>query len=170
MQKKKKRTYDVRRIRLTVSYTVQDIAEMFKLHKGAVLIWIKKGLPIIDNKKPYLIYGEELVQYLQIKKAKRKFKCKPDEFFCFKCRHPRQADKNVVTIDFKSKTKVRIIGHCQICKTKIQRVGSAAKLNEYQKIFSVVTLVKQHIFESNLPSVNTNIGKDMKHEQIQLEK
>lgn len=82
----RKRTYNPRRARAGQSYTVQDVAEIYGLHKNAVLRWIKEGLPVIDRQKPYLIHGGELAEYLRRKQSGRKQPCKPDEFFCFKCR------------------------------------------------------------------------------------
>ncbi|MCK4945496.1 MAG: helix-turn-helix domain-containing protein [Alphaproteobacteria bacterium] len=67
--KTKKRTYNPRRVRTGLSYTVQDIAEIYEVHKNAVLRWIKNGLPVIDKKKPYLVYGGELAKYLRKKQA-----------------------------------------------------------------------------------------------------
>ena len=71
MKKIKKRKYNTRLIRLTTSYSVQEVAELYHLHKGAVLRWIKDGLKIIDQHKPYLIHGSELLYFKQTTKQQK---------------------------------------------------------------------------------------------------
>lgn len=88
---KKRRTYNTRLIRQSLTYSVQEVAELYGLHKNAVLRWVKDGLPLLEPRKPYLIYGGELASYLKSRQTGRKRKCKPDEFFCCKCRTPTRA-------------------------------------------------------------------------------
>ena len=162
--KPKKRTYNPRWVRTGLSYTVQDIAEIYGVHKNTVLHWIKDGLPIIDRKKPYLIYGSELAEYLRKKQAGRKQKCKPDEFFCFKCRAPRKAWENVANILIRNESKLSISGLCTVCDTPVHRAGSVKKLMEYQKIFSIQTIQEARITDSPSPIVNSDMRKDEKRD------
>lgn len=158
----RKRTYNPRRARAAQSYTVQDIAEIYGLHKNAVLRWIKEGLPVIDRQKPYLIHGGELAEYLRNKQSGRKHPCKPDEFFCFKCRAPRKAWENVADIQIRNKNKLSLSGLCAVCNTPMHRVGSAKKLAEYQKIFSIQTIREPHISDCIPPIVNRDMREDKK--------
>lgn len=137
---KKRRTYNPRLIRLGLSYSVQEVAELYGLHKNAVLRWIKDGLPVIDRRKPYLIHGGELASYLKKKQTGRRHKCNPDEFFCFKCRAPRKAWENVADITIKNESKLAISGLCAACYTPVHRMGVVKKLPEYRKIFSIQTI------------------------------
>jgi len=54
------------------SYTVEEIACLFSIHKNTVREWIKKGLPVCDNQKPMLILGAELREFIQAKNKKNK--------------------------------------------------------------------------------------------------
>lgn len=63
----KKLKFNTRLIRLTMSYTVQDIVKLYKIHKNTVSHWIKSGLKINDHHKPYLIHGSELKRFLDEK-------------------------------------------------------------------------------------------------------
>jgi hypothetical protein len=49
-----KRTYNLRLIRRTCSYTVHEVAELYSLHPNAVRCWVKKGLRTIDDRRPSL--------------------------------------------------------------------------------------------------------------------
>lgn len=156
---KKRRTYNTRSIKRNLSYSIQEISELFGLHENAVLRWVKDGLSIIDQKKPYLINGQELADYLDLKQTKRRTKLKPDEFHCCKCRAPRKAWENQVDILIKNQSKLIISGLCCVCETIIHRLGSMRKLEEYQKIFSIQTIQEEHIIDRNSPSVKCDIKK-----------
>ena len=168
--KPKKRTYNPRRVRTGQSYSVQEIAELYGLHKNAVLRWIKDGLPLIDQRKPFMIHGGDLAEYLTNKQSGRKHKCKPDEFFCFKCRAPRRAWENAPDIIIRNESKLTISGLCAVCDTPVHRVGTVKKLPEYQKIFLIQKIHERHITDTSDPSVNSDMRKDEKHGQVQPEK
>ncbi len=165
--KTRKRTYNPRLIRLGMSYSVQEAAELYGLHKNAVLFWIKNGLPVIDQRKPYMIYGGDLAEYLRKKQAGRKCKCEQDEFFCFKCRAPRRAWENTVDIIIRNESKLAISGLCAVCDTPVNRAGSVRKLPKYQKIFLIQTMQEPRITDRHSPIVNNDMRKDEKYDQVQ---
>lgn len=165
--KPKKRTYNTRLIRLGLSYSVQEIAELFGLHKNAVLRWIRDGLPTTDQRKPYLIHGAELAAYLKRRQGGRKHKCRPDEFFCCKCRVPRRAWENLADMEIRNETKLALSAVCATCGTSMHRMGSVKKMPEYQKIFSIQTIKDQRITDCPSPSVMRDMRKDAGHDQIQ---
>lgn len=165
---KRRRKYNTRRISLKLSYSVQEIAELFNIHKHAVLIWIRSGLKIIDQKKPYLINGTDLTEFLNNRQKKRKHKCKQHEFFCFKCRLPRSSLPDHIRITTRNQHRLKISGKCEVCQTSIFKEGSVKKLTEFQKIFSVSVQTREHIFGCNDPCVNNDINEGEKSETIQL--
>jgi excisionase family DNA binding protein len=73
------------RAKIHRSYTVDEVARLLGVAKGTVRRWIKAGLPVLADRKPALILGEDLVQFLASRKAPRK-KCSPAECYCVKCR------------------------------------------------------------------------------------
>ncbi len=157
----KKRTYNTRLIRMGLSYSVQEVAGLFGLHKNSVLQWIKSGLPVIDQRKPYLIHGADLAAFIKKRQSGRKHKCQPHEFYCCKCRTSRKAWENQVDIVIKNKSKLVITAICAVCNTALHRAGAVRKLAEYQKIFSVQTLREQHITDRNQPIVMCDTQRRM---------
>jgi hypothetical protein len=158
---KKKRTYNLRRIKVDYPYHVHEIADLLPVHKGAVLRWVGQGLQLIDKRKPYMIHGSALIAFLGERQSSRKQKCKPDEFYCCKCRAPRKAWENLADIKIKNKTKLLIVGICVACDTPVNRLGAVQKLAEYQKIFLGQTIHKEHIKEPSSPIVNSDMREDV---------
>ncbi len=167
MKKIKKRRYNTRRIHLTTSYSALEVAELFGLHKGSVLNWIKQGLKIIDQHKPYLIRGSDLFDFLNKRQKQRKVSCQPNELYCFKCRAPRRPLNESIQITKRNNCRLKIEGCCFICNTKMFRDGALSKLDEFRKIFSIELQSQEHIVECELPSVNSDINKEVIIEQVQ---
>ena len=72
----RKRHPNHRRVKVHRSYTVEEIAGLFGIHKNTVRAWVKAGLPTCDNKRPVLILGRDLIAFLQARRAKNKQPCR----------------------------------------------------------------------------------------------
>lgn len=160
--KKKPRTFNPNKARIGQSYTVQEISELYGIHKGSASLWVsKEGLQTIDKKKPYLIQGKVLRDFLRQRRAKKKKTCKPDEFYCCKCHLPRKAWENVVDVKIKSKETLCLCALCAVCNTRVFRGGSVKRLSEYQKIFSIQEIQEGRIDDRPIPFINIEMrGKN----------
>jgi hypothetical protein len=70
-------------------YSVDEVARARGVTKGTVRRWTKSGLPAITDQKPLLILGEDLVEFLAMRKAPSQ-RCSLYECYCVKCRAPRR--------------------------------------------------------------------------------
>jgi excisionase family DNA binding protein len=72
------------------SYTTEEVARLFGLHRNTVRAWLKGGgLAAIDGRRPVLIQGKTLKAFLEARKAAAKRPCPPGTLYCFKCREAR---------------------------------------------------------------------------------
>jgi hypothetical protein len=67
-----KRDPNHRRVKIHRSYTVEEVARLHRKHKNTVRNWVKDGLTTIDNKRPMLILGHDLVAFLKARRVKNK--------------------------------------------------------------------------------------------------
>lgn len=155
--KPKSRRYNVRLIRQDLSYTIHEVAELLGIHKNVVSRWFKDGLPVISDRKPYLVHGGELASYLDRKQKARRAKCKPDEFWCFKCRAPRQPLGLLVDIVPCNDKTIQLKGLCPICSSVMLRIGTSAKIPFYAQIFDTGTPVSQHINDTSTARVKCDM-------------
>ena len=79
----KKRHYSLNKLSKFVSYPVDDVARLYRIHPQTVLKWIKQGLHKTDNKKPILIHGSVLKGFLGYLNTKNKVHTNFEEMFCF---------------------------------------------------------------------------------------
>lgn len=79
-----------RGIKIHRSYTIEEVARALRVAKGTVQRWLKtEGLPAMKDQRPFLIHGQDLIEFLKRNKRSGK-KCKPQEAYCFSCREPRE--------------------------------------------------------------------------------
>ena len=91
------------------SYTVVEAAELYGVHTNTVRRWIKQGLPVCDDRRPTLILGEHLRDFLRRRRQARKRPCGPDELYCARCCAPRRPAGGMVDYEPITSTKGRLI-------------------------------------------------------------
>ena len=72
------------------SYTIDEVARTLEVHRNTVRHWIKAGLPVIDGKRPVLMLGADLVEFLLQRRDARRQPCRAGQMFCLKCRKPQE--------------------------------------------------------------------------------
>jgi len=118
------------------SYTVEEIASLYAVHKNTVRAWVKVGLPVCDNKKPMLILGRDLRLFLQVKNKKNKQKCKPDEMYCLRCKAPQAPAENMVEYEPINHVRGRLIALCSCCEGVMNKYTSLASYAEIKHYFT----------------------------------
>jgi len=114
--------------RINRSYSVEEIATLYDVHKNCVRGWIKKGLSVCDDLKPILILGVDLKAFLKAKRVQNKSTCKTNELYCFKCRAPRKPEVSTIEFKHETTTKGRVIARCSTCHSKMNKYVKLANL------------------------------------------
>ena len=142
------------------NYTVEEVANLFSVHKNTVRAWIKNGLATNDDKRPVLILGSELKNYLQEKRQNNKNKCRVFEIYCVRCRVPQLPAENMVDFEPLNLISGRLIGLCPNCGCIINKFFSIAKLDQVKDKLDI-TLPKalKHINKSVNPLLNSAFKK-----------
>lgn len=117
-----------RLVKIHRSYTVEEIARVLGAHKNTIRNWIKKGLPIIDSQRPTLIYGLDLVHFLEDRRKASKQTCPPGHLYCVRCRAPKEPDGQIAEYIPLTSTSGNLRGICPDCDCLIHRRVNRAKL------------------------------------------
>ena len=110
------------------SYTVEEAARNQGVAKGTVRRWQKIGLPSLNEKRPCLILGGDLVDFLK-GQIKPKQTCKPEECYCFKCKVPRKPAFGEAEYQPITSTNGQLIALCGECTTLMHKRVSLATLD-----------------------------------------
>src|SRR6266545_6514573 len=108
------------RVKIHRNYTIADVATLFSVHRNTVRRWISQGLPILQERKPHLILGQHLSDFLRAKRSKR-VKLQPGELYCVKCHLPQRPALGMA--DYVPITGVsgNLRGLCPVCETLMHR-------------------------------------------------
>lgn len=150
---------DLRRISLVKCYAVLEVSMLLGVSVGTVRTWIRKGLPVLEARKPFLIPGDGLKAWLKARAKARKHNCQPDELYCCRCRSPQKARPGSVEITPRNAKTVAIRALCGSCGTKINRAGSLARFAEIKAAFVSNTVVQVSLAGCETPAVNQHSEK-----------
>ena len=132
------------------NYTVEEVANLFSVHKNTVRSWVKDGLATNDDKRPMLILGSSLKQYLQSKRKSNKRKCLPSEIYCVRCRLPQFPAGNMADYESINDSMGRLIGLCPSCNGIINKYFNVAHLEQIKgKLDITLPKALKHINESS---------------------
>ena len=137
MAKKFRRNHNIRHVKQSKTYTVEEIANRLKIGQQTVYGWIKQGMPTIEGSYPKLVHGSVLADYLKKQKAARRIKCQHDEFYCFKCKAARKPLTNSIKQRAKRKNTVNLSAVCCECGCKMFKAVSITVLNENYPSLSI---------------------------------
>jgi hypothetical protein len=147
-------------VKIHRNYTVEEVAALFSVHKNTVRSWVKDGLVTNDDKRPMLILGAELKQYLQSKRKVKKRKCLAYEIYCVRCRLPQFPDGNMVDFEPINCTMGRLIGLCPSCNGVINKYFKFTQLEDIKGQLDIsFPKALKHINESSKPLLNSDFKK-----------
>lgn len=159
----KKRLQNPNLAKIHRSYSVEEVASLYDVFKGTVRNWIKAGLPVLNEKRPMLILGSDLVAFHQSRRTKNKQKCKPSEIYCVKCRAPKFPALGMTEYKPTTETMGNLIAICPTCGSIMNRRASFAKLGQIRGEMDItIPQALQHIVDSNQPSVNSDLKRSRK--------
>jgi hypothetical protein len=132
------------------NYTVEEVSNLFSVHKNTVRLWVKDGLATNDDKRPMLILGSDLKDYLQAKRKSNKRKCLPFEIYCVRCRLPQLPAENMADYESINGRMGRLIGLCPCCSGIINKYFNITQLEQIQgKLNITLSKALKHINESS---------------------
>jgi len=143
------------------TYTVKEAAGLLGVHRNTIRRWMKSaGLKHLDDQKPTLISGAELVRFGASRKT-IKYPCELTEAFCFRCREPRKAALDACEIAGVTDKGCNIRLLCETCATVMHKVVPWRKMHLLASEYAVSTsLDVLSLVERNAPSANVHYEQE----------
>jgi hypothetical protein len=143
------------------SYTVEEVARLYGVHRNTVRSWCKAGLPMIDDRRPTMIQGRALRAFHQNRRDKAKRPCGPGNLYCCKCRTPRAPAPGSAVFVSRRAGAGTLRAICAECGTRLFRQARAGDLRTIMPETAVrIVEAAGHIAECAPPSPNCDERQD----------
>jgi hypothetical protein len=117
--------------------------------------WLKQGLPAIDDRRPTLILGRELVRFLQERRQRAKQSCGLGRIYCIACRAPKVPAGKMAECIPTGPLAGNLRGICPDCDRLIYRRVNLAKIDAVRGELEITfTQPRPRLGERAAPSVN----------------
>ena len=144
-----------RLVKIHRNYTVEEMAQLLEKHKNTVRNWLRDGLEVIDDRRPALVLGSTLVDFLKKRRGRNKRTLKPGEIYCVRCRvavKPAGGMADCVQI---TDLTGNLRGICPRCDLLAHRCVSLAKIDQVKGDLEItIEPAGERIRESPDPSHN----------------
>jgi Helix-turn-helix domain len=150
-----------RLVKIHRNYSVEDIARLFGVHKNTVRSWLKRELAAIDDRRPMLILGRELLRFVQERRRKAKQTCGPGRIFCIACRAPKVPAGKMADCTATGPMAGSLCGICPDCGRLIYRRVNPTKIDAVRGELEIAfTQPRPRLLgERAAPSVNCDSGE-----------
>jgi hypothetical protein len=123
------RRFNHRRVKIHRTYTIAELAARIGAHRQTVVRWIAVGLPTTDEKRPFLIRGDDFHAFMRARQPIKQ-RCQPGEFYCLGCRAPKRPAGDVADYIPRTATRGSLSGICPTCDRMIYRAVNHARIEE----------------------------------------
>lgn len=124
-------------VRANRSYDVDEAARALGVTTGTIRNFIKDGLIVMTSRKPYLMMGWAIRDYLRAKYARAKKPLAVDELFCTSCQVGRQPVDLMVSIASVGSATSNLKGVCRVCGSGCRRMISNAAIPDFTATFRI---------------------------------
>jgi hypothetical protein len=97
---------------------------------------LEADLPAITDRRPYLILGADLIDFLVGRRARRSV-CKLSECYCFTCRIPREAAGKMADLYICSPKIGNLEALCAVCSRSMRKAVSLSRIDELKALFDL---------------------------------
>jgi hypothetical protein len=152
--------YNPNLVKIHRNYTYEELAAVFGIHKNTVATWVKNGLFAFQERRPFLIKGDDAKAFLQKQRASKQQKCKKNEFYCLRCKAPTKPYDGFVEYVPITSAKGRLTGFCDGCESIINKFVSYASVEGYSSFFNIEkSKGLGHIKDTDNPLLNSDFTK-----------
>ena len=101
------------------TYTVALAARAVGVSEHTLRKWGKQGLRIIRDRRPHLVRGADLQEFIAKRRKGRRAKLGSGQFYCLRCKAPRAALAGSVVFTSTTALTGRLSGLCAGCGAKV---------------------------------------------------
>ena len=124
-------------VKAALTYDINEAAVALGKTPATIRNWHKDGLVVMSSRKPYLISGAAIQEYLRAKYKAAKRPLGPDQLFCPSCRTGRKPVEMAVTITPMASKTALLMGICESCGGGSTRMIARRKASDFAAVFAI---------------------------------
>ena len=124
-------------VKSALTYDINEAALALGKTPATIRNWIKDGLAVMSSRKPYLILGAAIQEYLRAKYRAAKRPLEPDQLFCPSCGIGRKPIEMMVTISPIPPKTLLLKGVCESCRGGCTRMIAISNVQVFAAVFTI---------------------------------
>lgn len=117
------KAFPANRIKTHLVYTIWEVADALGCHRQTVIRWIKnKGLEADCSRKPWLIEGRVLRDFLGLRRTAQKHTLALHHCYCLGCKAPREAGGKIADFKLQTPETGTLTALCSACGALMHKV------------------------------------------------
>lgn len=122
------RRYSIKGLAKDRVYDFQQASRIIGVSMSTFRKFPKKGLRVISEKRPKLVRGEDLIMFLQKQAEANRQPCRPEQFYCMRCKGPRNALGGMADYVPTNHLTGRLQAFCESCDGPCSKFASPRTL------------------------------------------
>ena len=135
--------YNAQKIRKHKTYTISELAKVFSVSKSSIKRHCRLGLEPIDrNSVPWLLYGNDIIEYFEVVRQKKKIRIKPGQVLCSGCRVGVRLRTDSISLEYSGRKlgigkyrQIYIRGIGEFCEHRCLGFSSERIIDEFLKYY-----------------------------------
>ena len=130
-------------VKQVLTYTVEEAADVLGVTAATVRNYIGRGLPVMANKRPTLLSGQEIRRFLRAERRAKKSPLAPSELRCPSCQTGRRPFGMLVDSEPINQNTAILKGFCEVCEAPSTRFVSIHRLPEFAETFDITEVANK---------------------------
>ena len=145
-------------VKAALSYEINEAAQALGKSPATIRNWCKDGLEVMSSRKPYLISGAAILEYLRAKYRAAKCPLDLNQLYCPACRKGRKPVGMAVSLIQMTPKTALLKGPCDQCGGTSTRMISKAKATDFAQTFKITEQADSTAYLIPTPSPQTYIN------------
>lgn len=132
-----RRSPNYRLVKIHRNYTVEEVTSLLEVHRNTVREWIRHGLPTLNDKRPILILGRVLADWLKDRRTMKKRPCQAGEIYCMRCRIPQKPAGDLYDYKFCTPKVITVEGICPSCHSMMYQRVNLTRFKQIREMLEI---------------------------------
>ena len=162
--------YNYKLIESNRSYSTEKIKKLIGIHEQTIREWVNQNNLECVSKKPILIYGAVLKEFIKNRNESHKKTLNFNEFKCLKCKAISIPKDNQISIYHNKNSSIRATGVCQNCDNEFSKVFKKNSIEQLKNSFFIKPTESTLYNTSHISSkTNTESQKEIVSNESKIE-